>query len=624
MVALGFMGRYRYAKAFIIFLKVLAMTIQIDLSQPPFSLLSADLLTWLTQRLDLVFFPAGADILKAGEAAPGVFIVYKGVVEETDASGERVYAQYAHEDLFDVRAVLESTCKHRYVALQETLCYLLKTADFIRLLDQSIDFSVYFRPDLAAKQSLIDEKEGSVAEFILARIDEETLRPPLYVTGQTNLKRVAQLMDERNSDVVLVRTAKGTGIVTGTDLLKATLLGDCTKQSKVSEIGQFELITVEYGDFLFNALLKMTQHHIERVVVMRDGDIMGLLELTDMLSVFSTHSHVIAMRIEQAKTLDDLTIAAQRLQALIETLSEQGVKIQAMMELITRLNRRVMQRAFELIFPKRLQHSCCILVLGSEGRGEQILKTDQDNAVIYKHEHELEAIRPFLQQLHQALLSFGYPPCPGGVMFTNDAWLHSVDGWQQKIQRWLTAGTPDAMMNMAIMMDAEPVSGDGALFLPVKHAWQRPKLRSSMTAAWFAKSALQFNTPLTFLGKIREDHGQIDIKKGGIFPIVHGVRTLAFEFAIDECNTFKRLQHLQALNVLHEDVVQGLTDALLLFLRIRLRQQLQQSAVDNPGLNQQLSLASMRSVDRSLLRHALHRVKKFKQLLITHYHLENF
>ena len=178
-------------------------------------------------------------------------------------------------------------------------------------------------------------------------------------------------------------------------------------------------------------------------------------------------------------------------------------------------------------------------------------------------------------------------------------------------------------MNMAIFMDAEPVCGNAELFAPVKSSWQTESLRSSITSTWFARPALQFETPLTFLGKIREDHGTIDIKKGGIFPLVHGVRALSFEFGINECNTLQRLEKLQDMRVLDEEIAQGLKDALLLFLRIRLRQQLE-SDNDNPGLSQQLTLDSLRSADRSMLRHALHRVKKFKQFLVNHYHLENF
>lgn len=600
------------------------MTIQINLNQPPFSFLSEKQLDWLTSRLDLVFFPAGAVVLDEGAVAPGIYIVYKGVIEESDKDGKQVFSQYGKEDVFDVRAVLESRCKHRYTAIEETLCYLLKAKDFIQLLDESKDFSIYFKTDLGTQEQLVDQKEsGGVSEFILSRIDEDTLRPPVYVTGQTSLARVAAIMDEQKYDAVLVRTARDVGIVTGTDLLRATLLGDKTKQSKVADIAQFNLIDVKYGDFLFSALLKMTQHKIERVIVKRDGDIVGMLELMDMLSVFSTHSHVIAMRIEQAKSLKELVVAAKRLETLIDSLFSQGVRVVAIMELITTLNRRLMQRAFELIFPERLRKSICILILGSEGRGEQILKTDQDNAVILQNEHDREAVMPLLQHLHQALLDFGYPRCPGGVMFINDAWINTAEGWQHRISRWLSSASPEHMMNMAIFMDAEPVCGNAELFAPVKASWQTESLRSSITSTWFARPALQFETPLTFLGKIREDHGTIDIKKGGIFPLVHGVRALSFEFGINECSTLQRLEKLQDMRVLDEEIAQGLKDALLLFLRIRLRQQLE-SDNDNPGLSQQLTLDSLRSADRSMLRHALHRVKKFKQFLVNHYHLENF
>ncbi len=599
------------------------MTIQINLNQPPFSFLEDAQLDWLTQKLDLVFFHAGDVILNEGDQAPGVYIVYKGVVEETDQNNTKVYSQYGNEDIFDVRAVLESRCRHKYTAIEETLCYLLKAKDFVRLLESSNDFSIYFKTDLGTQQSMVEQQDQSSSEFILSRIDDEVVRPPAYVSAQTSLARAAVLMFEKKNDALLVRSGQRVGIVTGTDLLKATLLGDKNKQTKVVDIAQFDLIHVDYGDFLFNALLKMTQHSIERVVVRKDGEIIGLLELMDMLSAFSTHSHIIAMRINQATSMKQLVAASKRLEKLVETMSGQGVKASALMELITTLNRRLIQRAFELIFPDRLRNSVCILVLGSEGRGEQILKTDQDNAVILQDEHDREAVRPLLQQLHQALLDFGYPPCPGGVMFVNDSWIHTVEEWQSKVGRWLDSAKPEHMMNMAIFMDAEPVCGNQALLTPVKQSWQCEDLRSSIVSSWFARQALQFDTPLTFLGNIREDHGKIDIKKGAIFPLVHGVRSLAFEHAINECNTLERLKILEEREILDAETTQGLRDALLFFLRVRLKQQLDRGD-QNRGLSQELDINGLRSVDRNMLRHALHRVKKFKQFLTTHFHLENF
>lgn len=599
------------------------MSIQINLNQPPFSFLEPEQLSWLTARLNLVFFQKGATVLKAGTPSPGLFIVYKGLVAEIKADGSKQYSQYAHEDIFDARAILQSSSKHSYIALEETLCYLLPAQDFIQLLNESADFSIYFKTDLGAQQGLLERRElEGVSEFILSRIDELSMRPSVYVAGQTSLARVAAIMAEKKYDAVLVRTAKEIGIVTGTDLLRATLLGGKDKQTRVADVAQYDLIAVEYGDFLFNALLKMIQNHIERVVVTRQGDIVGMLELMDMLSLFSTHSHVIALRIEQAKSVADLEIAAKRLEELIRALHQQGVKITAIMELITTLNRRIIQRAFDLIFPERLRQSLCVLTLGSEGRGEQILKTDQDNAIILANEHDREAVQPLLHSLHQALLDFGYPRCKGGVMFINEAWLGTVEEWQQKIARWLSSPAPEAMMNMAIFMDAVAVCGNSELLKPIKQSWQKPKLRASLASAWFARPVLQFETPLNFLGNLRSE-AEIDIKRGGIFPIVHGVRALSFEYAISETNTLQRLAKLKEKNVLDENYADSLREALLFFLRLRLKAQLENADL-NPGLSQQIRLDKLRSVDRTMLRDALHRVKKFKQFLSTHYHLENF
>jgi CBS domain-containing protein len=597
------------------------MSLQIDLNQPPFSFLSERQLTWLTGRLDLVFFQAKDVILDIGQSSPGIYIVYKGVVEETDDKGQ-VFTQYGPDDLFDVRATFESSCKHRYVAVEETLCYLLKAPDFIELINQSDDFSIYFKTDLGTQQQLVEQRGGEVSEFILARIDANTMREPLYVSGQTSLARTAAIMKEEQHDALLVKEGERTGIVTKSDLLDALLNRMLQKEDWVADIACFDLITVEEGDYLFNALIEMTQHQIERVVVTRDAEIVGMLELMDMLSTFSTHSHIVAMRIAQARSLDDLVLAAKRLETLISNLSAQGVKVISIMSLVTTLNRRLVQRAFELIVPPSLQCDVCILVLGSEGRGEQMLKTDQDNAVIIKNEQVRDALMPSLQKMHQVLLDFGYPPCPGGVMFINDSWVHTADGWQRRINGWLNSASPDAMMNMAILMDAEPVAGNSSLFKDVRNTWHSPKLRSSITASWFARPAVMFDIPLTLLGNIRDDHGVIDIKKGGIFPLVHGVRALSFEHGIYETNTFERLSRLGELNVMTAETVQGLKDALVLFMRIRLRHQLEHVS-ENPGLTQQLSVKSLRSVDRSLLRHGLHRVKKFKQWLSSHYHLES-
>lgn len=625
------------------------MSIQISLTQPPFSFLTESQRRWLQRRLDLLFFEKGAVLLEFGAVSPGLFIVYKGVVEEQGRDGQ-VFTQYGSEDVFDVRALLESHVRHRFIALEETLCYRLKSDDFIELMAQSKDFARYFNSDLGGRHSLVEQRAGDVSEFILSRVDASVYRQPLMMAANASALEAAQRMQQDKDDAVLVSGMKtwstesiellnhdqalengagsdtnseaDIGIVTGTDLLRTIVLEGQARETCLGDIATTNLISIDTGEYLFAALLRMTEHQIERLVVTEHGKVVGLLELRDLLSTFSTHSHIVAMRIEQARSLEDLQVAAGRIPTLIRNLSRQGVNTEAMASLITTLNRRLMAKAFEMIIPEQYQADVCMLVLGSEGRGEQLLKTDQDNALILRDESLRAPLAQPLQQFHRVLLAFGYPTCPGGVMLINADWCRAVTQWQHLIQHWMAATTPEAMMNLAMFIDAYPVAGNSALFTQLQPTWQGGSQEASITASWFARPALQFASPLTLLGNIREDHGTLDIKKGAIFPLVHGVRSLAFEHGIQATNTLERVDALAQREVLSASMAQGLKDAFLLFLRLRLRHQLRQEDEVDAGLNQQLDVGALRGAERSLLRHALHRVKKFRQWLMQHYHLE--
>src|SRR5690606_17994223 len=133
------------------------------------------------------------------------------------------------------------------------------------------------------------------------------------------------------------------------------------------------------------ALIIMTQQRIERVVVMDDNkQLKGIVELTDVLSYFSSHSHVIGLRVERAQTVDELREASLGLLDLIKALISSGVKTRFMMELLAAMNSRILSKLFDLIVPAELHPHVCLIVMGSEGRGEQIMKTDQDNGIIYR------------------------------------------------------------------------------------------------------------------------------------------------------------------------------------------------------------------------------------------------
>jgi len=462
-----------------------------------------------------------------------------------------------------------------------------------------------------------------MAEFMLAQIKDGLIREPLIVLEGTSIAEATTMMRDKHADCVLVKRGNRYGMVTGTDILDAVVINKLSLDSAVAEIASYRLISTTSDDYLFNALITMTQQRIERVVVMDDGRLTGVIELTDVLSYFSSHSHVIGLRIERAQTVEDLYEAAHGLNDLIKALVSHGVKARFAMELIAAMNARIIAKLFGLVIPRDMQPHVCLVVMGSEGRGEQIMKTDQDNALIYRDGLIWPDMQETMQRFSETLISFGFPKCPGDIMVSNPAWVKSIGEWTQQLSDWSYLCEGEAQMNLAIAVDAHPVAGNAALFKTSRNWFLRHLKNNDVFFSHFARAAIEFDTPLTFFGNLK-DKGELDVKKAGIFPIVHGIRTMALQFRILETNTFKRIEALVEMGQMKEAHGRELAEALALFIQTRLKQQVRRIDGSEDGVDLTpniLELSSLDKMERDLLRDGMHIVKGFKKHLTLRYHL---
>lgn len=589
-----------------------------NFASPPFDQLRAHEREALKQALSVGYYAPGEVLLEAGSSVPGLFVLLKGVVEERGDDG-RVFAQYAAEDLFDVRGLFSGSSKHRYLAIEESIVYELPASCFHQLCGENPAFARFFQADLAAKRQLARRDGQNLAEFILTRIAREHLLPALEVEASLSLGDAARLQLSHGADALLVRLERdGTelGIVTRTDLMSAHFRDGRSEQESIGPLAHGPLASVELGDFLFDAMILMTRQRIERVAVTEDGQVIGLLHLTQVLSLFSTHSHVLALRIARA---DDLRRCAETLDTLIATLAGNGIRLRFIMQLVSALNEQLLERLFELLLPPTLRGRCCLLVMGSEGRGEQLLKTDQDNALILADDLPQEQALAMMQRFSAALLEFGYPPCPGGVMASRPDWCKSLSAWRSELRTTLLEGKPEQLLRLSILADAWPVAGNPQLFEPLRRELRAFVDGGERWLADVAAAALQFDTPLTFLGQLKVQDARLDLKRGGIFPIVHGIRTLALREGLEVRGSLARIAALKARKVLESRLADDLAESFELFLQLRLTRQL---AGQRDGRQQGLDVSGMSRHERDMLRYGLHVVKKFKQSLARQFHLE--
>ncbi|WP_110686136.1 putative nucleotidyltransferase substrate binding domain-containing protein [Salinicola aestuarinus] len=603
--------------------------VDIDLSQPPFTLLDDSGRERVVHGVDLRYFSRDEIILEAGQPGEFVYMIHKGEVAEFDPHApcdQSRIAHYTAGDLFGAISILKGNSRYRFVVEQESLCYAMPKSLFERLCDDYPTFAEFFRRGLAQKARLLAERRidsgVNMAGFMLARVSE-CMRAPLIVDAATTIAMAVGRLNESHADSLLVGKDGRFGVVTKTDLLNALVTEGATQASPVVAIAHFELIVTGSDQYLFEALVQMTRHRVARVVVVEWGRPVGVVELTDVLSHFSSRSYMVGLELEKADDLDALARASARLPELVQTLMAQGVKLRFVMDLLAALNGRIVDKAYQFLIDPRYRDQSCLLVMGSEGRGEQILKTDQDNALIVADDSDWPDREIAMQRFTETLYTLGYPPCPGNIMVSNSAWVDSESGWRRTVSRWVERRDANSLMNLAIMLDARGIAGDTRLLDRLREHLFASCSHDELLLSHLARAALHFAAPLTLFGTLKKPRHGIDIKKGGIFPIVQGVRTLALECRITATSTLARLEALVEQGRLEADFAADLGEALALFVELRLKQQLPQlDGRQNSEEPNQIVVQNLSSLDRDLLRQALHIVKDFQQRLTHRFHLE--
>ncbi len=591
---------------------------EFDFSIAPFDLLTPEQAAALGRRMDIGFEPAGSVILEAGASSNFLYMILKGHVGAFDlpeSGGEpTMFAEYDTADLFGSMACLTGSSRHRYEALEDSLLWTIPADAFREAVEANGRFAAYFLDSLSRKTALLETSASpsDMGELMLTRIGEAELAEAVIVPAGSSIAEATRRMRDRRVDCVFVETPAGLGISTRTDLLDAIALGGRPLSDPVAAVATSPIVTCDAQAPLFQALVAMTRKRIERVAVTRRGQLIGTLGLAEVLSHYSSHSHIVGLRIERARDRAELADAARGLTILVRTLNGTGAKMRHLGELVSALNARILEALYRLTVPAELAQRCCLLVLGSEGRSEQILKTDQDNALILGDGVSDAEMAPHAEALSAGLAELGYPPCPGGVMVSNGEWRGSPAQWQEHIERLVRSTAPEAQLDTAILIDAQPVAGDLALYLPLRAALSRLG-RNQIWLHHFVRPAIEFHTPLTLRNPFGRESA-VDIKRGGIFPVVHGLRVLAVEQGLECTNSFERATQLGERRILSEQLTADLQQALAVMLRLRLGQQLQ-STQEGVVPDNRIQLGALRRLDRDLLRDALRVVKDFQAFL---------
>jgi CBS domain-containing protein len=327
-----------------------------------------------------------------------------------------------------------------------------------------------------------------------------------------------------------------------------------------------------------------------------------------------------------AKDIPTLKAAAGQITRLIALLHRNGTKVNMIARLVQELNLRLFERAWQLLAPKDLVDNSCLFVMGSEGRGEQLLKTDQDNGLVLRDGYVCSVdIAELCRQFSQALADFGYPECPGNIMVSNPHWRQSVSDFSQMVRMWSVTASPDNLMELAIFLDAHAVCGDSALLDQVRASVFALTADNDAMLARFAAAINFFGSSNGWWNRLlsRSEKGgdQLDLKKVGTFPLVHGIRSMALAQHLTAVSTVQRIEALAACGKLPAKMGADLIDSLHFFMGLKLKVGLQEMDTGH-AISGGIQLEKLSSLDRDLLNDTLDVVKQFKVLLNQRFHLE--
>jgi len=600
---------------------------------PPFDHLENALLNELADSMNVVYLPHKT-VVKFEQFLDKrfLYILIKGKVAEIQEGD--ITSRYSVRGFFGDTDILADKERAAFYEVQEeAIAYKLPAKLFLKAFEQNQDFAHFFNSSIVEKLNRIHEavQSATSTEVMMDTVCSAPLQAYISLDKEYTLHHAAKLMVENRTDACVVEFEDSEiGIVTSTDILKLLAKNEPNLASlTLGKLANKPVQTVHEFDYLFNALLKMTRFQIDRLVVRGDKGYRGFLHQKDLMGLFANQSGLVLLKVDQAQNVADLVVLGEQIDGLIANLNRKGIKTHYIAKLVNELHRKMIYKLVSFILPTHLLDKVCIFVMGSEGRSEQVIRTDQDNALIYSDElttNELNELEIFASRFIETLQEMGFPPCPGNIMLSNKDWRMSQSNFKLTVLDWFATPSEENFMHAAILFDAEAVFGQTEWLMQLKNTLQKEKERYSNFLRHFAVPVLRFKTPIGFLGGLVADSeaGQevIDIKKGGIFSIVHGVRCYALEADISKTNTHWRIKALMDAGIFDKEFGIELGETLNFLNTLRLESMLQQLAEGVEIPNNKIRLSELSHMQQGLLKQSFGVVDTFKKRINHHFALD--
>ena len=607
----------------------------------PFSFLTEETLEQVSESLSTASYTKGTVLFIQGQTRIAhLHILQKGSVEKYyEQNGRKTLSEVSGEgDLFGgISMLLNSGLAVRTMEVNEDASfYLLPRQVFLEICEKHEAFRDFFT-DTFGKRMLNRSYAAIIARTSVPPQESLQLfnqpvhqiynRATVFGTPGMTIQQVAARMKQENSSYLIIPPAEPqpAGIITESDLTRKVIAAAFDITRPAVEVMSVPLQTVGEDAIVFEALMQMMQHNVKHLAV-TDGEsrIIGVLSNRELISAQGQSPLFLLRQISRAESLDEIVAQHQRLPGIVKGLISSGATARNINRVITTVSDVILKKIMDMVMQEMAPAptSFSFMIMGSEGRGEQTLKTDQDNAIVFEDvsEAELPEVSQYFLELGsrtcKLLDQAGYAFCQGDVMAQNPNWCQPLSVWMKYFLKWIHAAEGEDLLQASIFFDFRHGYGDFQLVESLRDHLHGAIGRWTGFLRYMTENALHFKPPLGFFRNFvvaskGEHRDALDIKSA-MTPIVDFARIYALKNGIHATNTYERLHQLFINHVLSKEEYEEIEKAYSFLMQLRFVRQVTASMEQKLPPDNFINPKRMTRIEQTMLKEIFKRIEKFQ------------
>ncbi|UMZ72947.1 DUF294 nucleotidyltransferase-like domain-containing protein [Natranaerofaba carboxydovora] len=623
----------------------------------PFSLLDEQTIESVIDDLTIKHYPPGKYVFKDQEKSTGYLymvlsgkaeVMVKKGAEEVKGGEKKPYNFFGEAGFFAGEQYLSAV---KAADDNDLICLAIEEETFEFLSNKNPEFSQYFLKALGEKVKRLDKKnvqkeEGAEvtgsfsieSSYLNTSIKEVMNYPVIKCNYNDSVQKAAKVMKEKDVSSVVVVDDNETplGIITEKDLVNEIVAKNSSSVNKKAKDVYNNMFTLSPGMEIYHALILMIRKRIKHLVITKNQALKGIITIRDLIGPKRAGLLSIIDSIEKAVTIEELKKVRKEIDILMEELVEDKASSRMICTFVTEFFDRLTYKVIEICETEMADEGYGLppvkysfINMGSSGRREQFITTDQDNGIIYQDSEILSkeldenAVQNYFlalgDKIIEGLYEIGFEKCPGKVMANNPKWCRSFSNWKSEIENWMRRPKENNIRRITIFLDFRHIYGEKKYSEELKKFTVNTFKKNSIIQEFLAKDDLKSSPPIGFFNQIKpqkdkESNYTLDLKKSACVHIVDCVRIFSLREGVLQTNTHDRINLLRMKNVFSLKDAESIKSAYEVLMMLRIKNSINKIKKGKQPDNK-IILKKLTKKERESLKEALTAAKMAQNLI---------